>query len=73
MVLLLRLAEALRLYLADHDLEGSARAGKATLKIAKAMHSKIEEKNVRKLYSELNALDPLNSYICNLGVELGVC
>ena len=65
MVLLLRLAEALRLHLTDRDLEGSARA-------EKAMHSKIEEKNVRKLYSELNALDPLNPCICNLGVELGV-
>lgn len=61
-----------RLYFADHDLEGSARAGKEALKMAKTMHSKMEEKNVRKLYHELNAQAPHNPYVRNLGVELGI-
>lgn len=61
-----------RLYLADHDLEASAKAGKATLKLAKAMHSKMEEENVRNLYYELNEKDARNPYIRNLGLELGI-
>jgi hypothetical protein len=61
-----------RLNLADHDLEGSAQAGKEALKIARAMHSKMEEKNVKALYYELNKQAPNNPYVTNLGVELGV-
>jgi hypothetical protein len=61
-----------RLNLADHDLEGSAQSGKEALKIAKTMHSRIEEENVRKLYHELTRLASSNPYIDNLGVELGV-
>ncbi len=61
-----------RLNLVDHDLEGSAQAGKEALKIAKNMHNKIEEENVRKLYLELDKLSPDNPYVRNLGVELGI-
>lgn len=61
-----------RLYLADHDLEGSAKAGKAALKLARAMHSKMEEENVRSLYHELNEAALLNPYVRNLGMELGI-
>jgi len=61
-----------RLNLADHDLEGSAQAGKETLKIARAMHSKMEEENVKGLYYELNKHAPSNPYVTNLGVELGI-
>jgi transcriptional regulator with XRE-family HTH domain len=61
-----------RLNLADHDLEGSAQSGKEALKVAKAMHSKIEEENVRSLYYELSEQAPNNPYVCNLGVELGI-
>jgi hypothetical protein len=61
-----------RLNLADHDLEGSAQAGKEALKVAKTMHNKIEQGNVRKLYLELDRLAPDNPYVRNLGVELGI-
>jgi len=42
------------------------------LKVAKAMHSKMEEENVRSLYYELNEQAPNNPYVCNLGVEPGI-
>jgi hypothetical protein len=61
-----------RLNLAEHDLEASAQAGKAALNIARAMHSKMEEENVRHLYHELNEKDSRNPYVRNLGVELGI-
>jgi transcriptional regulator with XRE-family HTH domain len=61
-----------RLNLADHDLEGSAQSGKEALKVARAMHNKIEEENVKELYYQLNKQVPNNPYICNLGVELGI-
>lgn len=61
-----------RLNLADHDLEGSAQSGKEALKVAKAMHSKMEEGNVKELYYKLNKHAPSNPYVTNLGVELGI-
>jgi len=61
-----------RLFLADHDLEGSAQAAKAALRVAKAMHSKIEEQNVRNFYGQLNEKAPNNPYVGNLGLELGI-
>jgi transcriptional regulator with XRE-family HTH domain len=61
-----------RLNLADHDLEGCALSGKEALKIAKGMHSKMEEENIRSLYCELSEQAPNNPYVCNLGVELGI-
>jgi transcriptional regulator with XRE-family HTH domain len=60
------------LNLADHDPEGSAQSGKEALKVAKAMHSKMEEENVGSLYYELNEQAPNNPYVCNLGVVLGI-
>lgn len=61
-----------KLYLADHDIEGSAQSGKAALHIARGMHSKMEEENVRSLYYELNQHAPNNPYVSNLGIELGI-
>ena len=61
-----------RLNLADHDIEGSAQSGKAAFKVAKVMHSKIEEENVKNLYNELNEKAPDNPYVRNLGLELGI-
>jgi len=61
-----------RLEFADHDLEGSAQAAKAALRIAKAMHSQIEEANVRGFYSLLSQEAPNNPYVNNLGLELGI-
>jgi hypothetical protein len=60
------------LNLADHDLEASAQSGKEALKVAKVMHNKLEEENVRSLYYELNKQAPNNPYVCNLGVEMGI-
>ena len=60
------------LFLADHDLQASAQAGKAALLVAKAMHSKMEEENVRSLYYQLHEKGPLNPYVVNLGLELGI-
>jgi len=60
------------LNLADHDIEGSARSAKDALKIARTMHNKIEEENVRIHYYELHKQAPNNPYVCNLGVELGI-
>ena len=61
-----------RLNLADHDIEGSAQAAKMALKVAKTMHSKMEEENVRKFYFELSQQSPNNPYVCNLGLDLGI-
>lgn len=61
-----------RLNLAERDLEASAQSGKAALKVARSMHSKIEEENVRTLYHQLSKEAPNNPYVCNLGVELGL-
>lgn len=61
-----------RLFLAEHDLEGSAQAAKAALQTARTMHSKIEEQNVKNFYEELRTKALNNPYIDNLGVELGV-
>jgi transcriptional regulator with XRE-family HTH domain len=61
-----------RLELADHDLEGSAQAAKAALRVAKAMHSQMEEENVRNLYYQLREKAPNNPYMDNLGLELGI-
>ncbi|QBD81179.1 hypothetical protein EPA93_36480 [Ktedonosporobacter rubrisoli] len=61
-----------RLYLADHDIEGSAQAGKAALAVARAMHSKMEERNAAKLYTDLYKLAPDNPYVHNLGLQLGL-
>ncbi len=61
-----------RLNMADHDLEGSAQSGKEALKVAKTMHSKMEEENVRELYYELIKQAPNNPYVGNLGVDLGI-
>jgi hypothetical protein len=61
-----------RLYLADHDLEGSAQSAKEALKVAKTLHSKMEEENVKAHYYALNERAPNNPYIRNLGLELGI-
>lgn len=61
-----------RLELADHDLEGSAQSAKAALKIARIMHSKMEEENVRQFYYQLSQQAANNPYVSNLGVELGI-
>ena len=61
-----------QLYLADHDLEGSAQSAKIALKTARSMHSRMVEDEVRSLYQELDEKNSLNPYVRNLGVELGI-
>ena len=61
-----------RLYLANHDLEGSAQSAKAALKVARSLHSQMVEDDVKSLYRELDEKSTLNPYVRNLGLELGI-
>jgi hypothetical protein len=60
------------LYLADHDIEASATAGKEALRVATAMHSQMGQTQVKQVYTSLNTIAPHNPYVRNLGIELGV-
>lgn len=60
------------LYMAERDLEGSARLGLNALDVARTVHSKKGEGQVRELYLGLKQLDGRNPYVCNLGVQLGL-
>ena len=60
------------LHLVDHDLEGSAQSAKVALKIARSMHSRMVEDEVRNLYEQLDERSSANPYVRNLGVELGI-
>lgn len=61
-----------RLYLEEHDIEGSAKSAKSALKIAQSMHSQMEKEDVEKLYYQLNEHNSINPYVRNLGLELGI-
>jgi hypothetical protein len=61
-----------RLYLTEHDLEGSAQSAKAALKIARSMRSRMVESEVRSLYGILDEKNSMNPYVRNLGMELGI-
>lgn len=61
-----------RLYLAEHDIEGCVHTAKSALALARAMHSKTEEENVRNLYVNLVQSGIKSPYIDNLGIELGI-
>jgi hypothetical protein len=61
-----------QLELEDHDLEGSAQAAKAALRVAKAMHSQMQEENVRGFYFLMQEKAANNPYVDNLGLELGI-
>ena len=61
-----------RLYLAEHDLEGSAQSAKAALKVARSLHSQMVEDEVKTLYKDLDEKSTLNPYVRNLGLELGI-
>jgi len=61
-----------QLFLADHDLEGSAQSAKAALKVATNMHSRQVEAEVRTHYQQLDDKNPRNPYVRNLGLELGI-
>ncbi|MGH2482400.1 MAG: hypothetical protein ACRDHW_22355, partial [Ktedonobacteraceae bacterium] len=61
-----------RVHLAAHDIEASAQTAKSAMKLARAMHSKVEEDTIRSLYYQLDTKAPTNPYVRNLGVLLGV-
>ncbi len=61
-----------RLYLARHDLEGSAQSAKAALKVARSLHSQMVEDEVKTLYRDLDEKSTLNPYVRNLGLELDI-
>lgn len=61
-----------RLYMAEYDIEGSARLGTDALHAAREAQSNRGEKQVRKLFVELRRQGESNPYVCNLGVELGM-
>jgi transcriptional regulator with XRE-family HTH domain len=61
-----------RLYMAERDLEGSARLGLDALQVARLLQSMKGESQVRGLYQDLRGLDERNPYVCNLGVQLGI-
>lgn len=60
------------LYMAERDLEGSARLGLDALLAARTVHSQKGESQVREHYLKLKQLDERNPYVCNLGVQLGL-
>ncbi len=61
-----------RLYMAERDLEGSARLSLDALQVTRLLQSMKGEGQVRDLYYDLRRLDERNPYVCNLGVQLGV-
>src|SRR5579883_881206 len=61
-----------RLYMAERDLEGSARLALDALQVAHLLQSMKGESQVRDLYHDLRRLDERNPYVRNLGVQLGI-
>lgn len=61
-----------RLNLEDHGLEGSAQSGIEALRIARTMHSRMEEEHAKSLYYKLSKLAPNNPYVSRFGVELNI-
>lgn len=60
------------MYLAQHNIEASASAGKDALKAATAVASLRGVDDVKNLYTSLRARGPGNPYVDNLGVVLGL-
>ena len=58
------------LNLLEGDIEGSALAGLEAYKIASVMQTRNEEAKVKNLFTNLQAIDPNNGYVCNLGLQL---
>lgn len=65
----LHITEA-HLNLLERDIEGSAQAGMEAYKIASVMQTRNEEEKVKNLFTNLQAIDPNNGYVCNLGLQL---
>ncbi len=61
-----------RLFLAEQDIEGSARMAIQAVKQSRFIRSMQGEGQARNLYFQLKNRDKTNPYIDNLGVELGI-
>jgi len=61
-----------RLFLAEHDIEGAAKAATSALKETRLRNAKQVEEQVLSLYHELKKAEEVNPYIDNLGVQLGL-
>jgi transcriptional regulator with XRE-family HTH domain len=61
-----------QLYRAERDIEGCVHTAKSALSLARAMHSKMEEEEIKGLYAHLVQSGIKSPYVDNLGVELGI-
>jgi hypothetical protein len=61
-----------RLYIAQHDIEASAKAGREALDAARTVASLSGVNDVKALYVDLSEKGGGNPYVDNLGVELGM-
>jgi tetratricopeptide (TPR) repeat protein len=61
-----------RAYLAQHDIEASACAGKEALKAARLVNSERAINEIKELYVQLKATGSVNPHVDNLGLELGL-
>jgi hypothetical protein len=61
-----------RLFLAEHDIEGSTKMAIQAVKQSRFVRSMQGEGQVRDLYFQLKQRGKTNPYIDNLGVELGI-
>lgn len=60
------------IYMAEHDLEASAACGSDAYKIARAVYSSKDEKELKKLFFSLQQLDNNNPQIANFGLTMGL-
>jgi hypothetical protein len=61
-----------RIYMAEHDLEGSARLTLDALHSAREIQSNKGERQAQRIFFELRQQDNSNPYVCNLRVELNI-
>jgi hypothetical protein len=61
-----------RLFLAERNIEGAAKIAMQAVKQAKFIQSMQGEEQAKELYYQLRQQDKRNSYIVNLGVQLGI-
>jgi transcriptional regulator with XRE-family HTH domain len=61
-----------RLFLAEHDIEGSTKMATKALQQSRLIRSMKGEGQARDLYFQLKNREKTNPYIDNLGVELGI-
>jgi hypothetical protein len=60
-----------KLFLVEHDVEGSAKSGVKAYELAKTIHSQKSEVEVVHLLETLQQLDSTNTYVCTLNTTVG--